>query len=139
VYEQRAKILFELSRAQASPCTLQCRSLQRYGNCTCTGLAKRNLVHACILIIEQMRVMLGAAFQPSMGRLSCLVLLSPSSQARAAATAGTASEVTGIAQLAQREVAMLQAQLMDLDKRNKLAVRPMFMPLACCCALSPAR
>jgi hypothetical protein len=59
------------------------------------------------------------------------MLPSLSLQARAAATAGTASEVTGIAQLAQREVAMLQAQLVDLDKRNKLAVRTLFMPLAC--------
>lgn len=39
--------------------------------------------------------------------------------------------MTGIAQLAQREVAMLQAQLVDLDKRNKLAVRTLSMPLAC--------
>lgn len=44
-------------------------------------------------------------------------------QARAAATAGTANEVTGIAKIAQREVAMLQGQLADLDRKNKLAVR----------------
>jgi hypothetical protein len=31
-------------------------------------------------------------------------------------------EVSGIAQLAQKEVAMLQGQLADLDKKNKLAV-----------------
>jgi hypothetical protein len=43
-------------------------------------------------------------------------------QARAAATAGTANEVTGIAQIAQKEVAVLQGQLADLDKKNKLAV-----------------
>lgn len=30
--------------------------------------------------------------------------------------------MAGIAQLAQREVAMLQGQLADLDKKNKLAV-----------------
>lgn len=44
-------------------------------------------------------------------------------QARAACTAGTASEVTSIAQLAQKEVAMLQGQLADLDRKNKMAVR----------------
>lgn len=44
-------------------------------------------------------------------------------QARAATTAGTACEVAGVAQLAQKEVAALQGQLADLDKRNKLAVR----------------
>jgi hypothetical protein len=43
-------------------------------------------------------------------------------QTRAAATAGTATEVSGIAQLAQKEVAMLQGQLADLDKKYKLAV-----------------
>lgn len=49
-------------------------------------------------------------------------------QARAAATAGTANEVSGRAQIAQKEVAMLQGQLADLDKKNKLAVS------SCCSA-----
>lgn len=44
-------------------------------------------------------------------------------QARAAATAGTATEVADVARIAQKEVAMLQGQLADLDHKNKLAVK----------------
>lgn len=43
-------------------------------------------------------------------------------QARAAAASSAADDVSGIARLAQREVATLQGQLADLDRKNADAV-----------------
>lgn len=107
MYEQRAKLLFELGRAQVSAAVRR----RPPAACRCgSALQDAQRVHVWCRIASHNVAM--AAVTPS-----CV-------QARAAATAGTANEVTGIAQIAQREVAALQGQLADLDRKNKLAVRP---------------
>lgn len=125
MYEQRAKLLFELGRAQVSAAV--CRRPPPAGR---HGYAWR--VHT---LQDARRVPVGCRIASHSVALAAITPFRV--QARAAATAGTANEVTGIAQIAQREVVMLQGQLADLDRKNKLAVRrsQLLSHISCPCAL----